>query len=120
MLIEVPTSEVIDRAGILQIKLERLDLGDDDFRKMTVELEDLLGLIDYTVVGRHSNMYQRLKQVNEFLWDAVAEQREMGESEDWQAFGEASVKVVRLNDSRFELKRAIDEITKSPMREFKE
>lgn len=124
MLIEVPNGEVVDRATILQIKLERLNLGVNDSMEMSLELDELLEGAEQFGISEKSNMYRRLKQINEYLWDAVAEQKELMEMDpncvSNDSFEDVSRKVVRLNNSRFEVKRAIDQMTNSDMLEFKE
>jgi len=121
MKIEVSNSEVVDRATILQIKIERLKINRADRDCMESELEELIKIIERVGIGEDSDMFKRLKQVNEFLWNAVAEQKEWASyGVNCDAFGEASMKVVQLNQNRYELKCTIDEITKSELWEFKE
>jgi len=122
MQIEVSNGEVVDRAVILEIKLEKLFLDHHDRSRITGELEELWEVLKEIGITKDSDSYMDLKQINEFLWDAVKEQKESSKTSvlHHHMFRNASLRVVRLNQDRFEIKCNINMTTQSQLHELKE
>jgi len=124
MKIEVSNGEAVDRATILEIKLERLELAECDRESILTEWNKILDNLRPLGITPTYCGYKELRLVNRLLWDAVAEQDEMMQHEcpgSWyEGFYEVATKVVKLNRSRYRMKCSVDEITKSSRREFKE
>jgi hypothetical protein len=122
MMIEVSNGEVVDRASVLTIKGERLKLGPSEKAAIERELDVLVSSMRIFGVGTSDSVFLRLLGVNAAIWDAVDRQQEILKYGDYSApgFAEASAQVVRLNMQRYKLKKSVDEMTESAVREFKQ
>ena len=120
MKIEVSNGEIVDRATILEIKSERL--REPESNAMSDERDSLLRMMRQFDMSPADPSYGKLLEINKAIWEAVGEQQKIlkyGSHED-QEFAVLSARVVRLNMQRYEIKKAIDELTGSAMREFKQ
>lgn len=116
MKVTVPISigELIDKITILEIKAF---LTDNEY--VQKELEDL-NLIKSTLTQYILEDEVNLKKVNEKLWkveDKIRQKEKLQEFDD--EFIELARSVYKLNDERAEIKKKINEITNSDIREVK-
>lgn len=116
MKVTVPISigELIDKITILEIKAF---LTDNEY--VQKELEDL-NLIKSTLTQCILEDEVELKKVNEKLWkveDKIRQKEKLQEFDD--EFIELARSVYKLNDERAEIKKKINEITNSDIREVK-
>jgi hypothetical protein len=119
--VKISSGELLDKITILVIKLEKMsdpaklsnvrkeyDLLMDVYRNEIVESHDLIVLRD------------RLKQLNERIWDTEDEIRDFERRKD---FGERFVELARsaylTNDRRSSTKREINDLLKSTLVEEK-
>ena len=122
-LIHVPVSpgELLDKITILQIKSERIEQT-EKLANVRVELETL-----QAVVAEHIDdseqlqaLIQKLKAVNESLWDIEDDIRDCERDKD---FGERFVRLARAvyhtNDQRAALKYDINQLLGSTLVEEK-
>lgn len=121
-MISVPISlgELFDRISILEIKCERLARPEQRYNA-TRELELLRAQMREHGVGRGIQpLYAELRRVNETLWDIEDAIRDC---ERRQAFGPEFVQLAREvylnNDRRAAIKRHINELSGSELREEK-
>lgn len=121
IMVPIPPGELVDKITILEIKSERigdrqkllnvrreLDLLQKTWRESTLAVADVL---DQT---------QRLKSVNERLWDIEDRIRLKESSGAFDAeFIELARSVYRVNDERARVKREINELLGSTLIEEK-
>jgi hypothetical protein len=121
IMVPIPPGELVDKITILEIKAERIA----DRQKVTnVRLE--LDLLQRTL--RESDLAeadvadqtQRLKSINERLWD-IEDRIRLKESSDSfdQEFIELARSVYLINDERARVKREINELLGSTLIEEK-
>jgi hypothetical protein len=124
MKIEVAHGEIIDKHTILVIKSERI-LEKEKLAHVQAELEALSQGVKYvySCVKNPSilhNLVEKLKKVNEQLWEVEDELRILESNED---FGEVFIHKARsvyfLNDERAALKKKINVETGSDIVEAK-
>lgn len=118
--IDVSAGELLDRISILEIKLRRLPKSSHGALK--AELARARAIRDKHVARcpRLRELANALRSVNRQLW-RVEEQLRVHERE--QQFGVEFVRLARsvylLNDRRAALKRAVDALVGSEIREYK-
>ena len=120
-LAPVSIGELIDKIVILEIKAARMT---DPGQLVEVSKElDLLNQIDYGVAEHRleiNRLKEDLRQVNETLWDIENRIREREQALD---FGPEFVRLARAvyksNDQRAALKRRINEVAGSALRDMK-
>lgn len=122
--VQVPVSigELVDKITILQIKAERI--GDAGKRaNVQVELDGLLQIWS-GIEARHpevAEIRQRLRQVNEVMWDVQDALRAKEAAQDFGAeFIELARAVGRTNGERVGLKNDINRLAGSIFVEEKE
>jgi uncharacterized protein DUF6165 len=121
ILIEVSPGELIDRLTILEIKLDRID---DAQKRRNVEIEHAALRAAYEAHVPASTtlaaLVDGLREVNLRLWTIEDDIRDC---ESRQEFGQAFVALARSvylsNDRRSELKREINALLGSRLREEK-
>lgn len=119
MKIEVSIGEFIDKITILEIKSERIK----DIIKLNHihnELEILNNSLKESGIVVPTDMYQRLKKINEDLWDAedILRKKEKIELYDEEFIKYAVLDSV-LNDNRFLVKNEINNYCNSNIKEQK-
>ena len=119
--IRVSAGELIDRISILELKAARIP-GDERQRNIRKELAALLeNLTQFRLNDiEYSPLFEGLRRVNCELWEIEDSLREC---ERRQEFGPQFVELARLvylkNDKRAELKRRINELSGSDIKEEK-
>jgi Flp pilus assembly protein TadD len=119
--IEVSPGELIDRITILEIKAERLTRA-ESLAVVRSELAALRAARDRLIPPSPAldELARDLRAVNEGLWDVEDELRVLEKNADFgPAFVERARSVYRLNDRRAALKRRVNELLGSGLREEK-
>lgn len=114
ILVPISCGELLDKISILEIKAF---LTDNEYvHKELQELNQCKLLI-------HENLLEyevQLKKVNEKLWKIEDKIRQLGEKNKFdEEFIETAKMVYILNDVRSDIKKKINEVTKSPYKEIK-
>lgn len=114
-IIKLPVSlgEALDKLTILDIKTEKIS----DVRCVDIKYEyDLLNgrLNDY--VTKHWFYYKTLRTINESIWD---KQDEFRMSTDQNRQNELCQVIIKENDNRFRIKRKINNVCNSILKEQK-
>lgn len=118
MKIEVSNGELLDKLSILEIKLERIPdpLKQEYIRKEFQILKEASG----SILPKVKPQYTDLLRVNMRLWDIEDRIRAFESTSQFDAeFVETARSVYHLNDERARIKREINEITGSELREEK-
>ena len=119
----VSVGELFDKISILQIKLKYFH-GEAIISSITNEMKLLLDQKN-NLTCLHSesllnDLYNKLVEVNLAIWDNEEDKRALDRK---QSFGKEFIEVnklsYKLNDQRAILKRKINEISESEIREFK-
>lgn len=110
--IDAAPGELIDKITILQIKAERID---DAMKRanVTYELATLTNALNMAIEtsAQISDLSNRLKEVNERLWETEDAIRDCERRQDFgPVFIDLARSVYRLNDVRSEIKRSINTI----------
>ena len=123
ILVEISVGELFDKITILKIKLKKFN----DIEKLKNIKTELEVLVDQSnkinLVNKESlnNNVQKLQAINEELWDIENIKREYEANKD---FGESFIKVSRdvhfKNDIRASIKKEINLLSDSKIREEKE
>jgi len=113
--IELPVSigEALDKLTILDIKMKKIT----DQRKSDVEKEFLLlhsQLDEYK--NKYIFFYDILMNINEEIWDM---QDLFRETKDKQEKNKLCIKIIKENDNRFRVKKKINNLTNSELKEQK-
>jgi Family of unknown function (DUF6165) len=120
--VEVSPGELIDKITILEIKSERIRQP-DKLRNVQLELDLLTTTRNRCLYAsdRLTDLTARLKAVNETLWvteDAIRECERQDEFGDH--FVELARRVYKTNDQRAQVKREINDLFQSRLREEKQ
>ena len=117
--VEVSVGELIDKITILQIKQDNIT-DENKLKHIQVELDILTNTVREEGIEIPQDMIDKLRQINQELWDAEDVIRDCENKED---FGEDFVKCARLdailNDKRFLAKNDINNFTNSLVKEQK-
>lgn len=116
MKIQIPVSvgELIDKITILEIK--SLFTNDDYVTKELNELRQIKDIITSCIIKQT----ERLKDINQKLWKIEDKIRKLEKEQRFDSeFIELARSVYILNDERAEVKKEINEITNSTIREVK-
>jgi tetratricopeptide (TPR) repeat protein len=121
VLAPVSIGELIDKIVILEIKAARMT---DPYKLIEVSKElDLLRQIDYGAIEYEheiKTLKEQLRHVNETLWDIEDRLREREHGRDFGPdFIELARAVYKTNDRRAALKRRMNEISGSALKEIK-
>jgi hypothetical protein len=118
MKIEVSNGEIVDKLTIIEIKLANIK----EEKKIT-NLKAEYVVLDEAVEGiisKEHPLYKELYDINSMLWAIEDRIRELEKAKD---FGPEFIEVARsvyfTNDLRSEVKRKINELTKSALIEEK-
>ena len=122
MMIPVSPGELIDKLTILQIKKEKLT-DDNQLLNVTFEFVHLEKEWLRVTGSKHTEyqLYERLKQVNEELWDAEEEVRRLANENNYHHydFTHSAKLIVEMNDLRSRIKREINDLFGSAIVEEK-
>ena len=121
LVLPVSFGEAADKISILEIKRERIG---DPVKRAGVELELGMALASFTEQMRarpgFAQLFAELKAINIRLWEIEDAVRACERRQD---FGPQFVRLARsvylTNDERFRVKREIDALFDSPIREEK-
>lgn len=120
MKVEVSIGELVDKVTILSIKLEKIK-NETKLKNVKKEYDVLLNAMSKTSISVNSDEYKQLKKVNQNLWEIEDKIRI---KEHRKEFDNEFIKLARSvyfeNDKRSEIKKKINEITGSYLREEKE
>lgn len=121
ILVEISAGELLDKISILEIKAERManPAKRANVLQELAMLRDVRGrmLPDIEPLARLASL---LRQVNEQLWEVEDALRAHEAQGDFgERFVELARSVYRLNDQRADLKRQINDLTGSRLREEK-
>ena len=119
----ISVGELFDKISILQIKLKYFH-GEAIISSITNEMNLLLdqknNLTCLHSESLLSDLYNQLVEVNLAIWDNEEDKRALDKK---QSFGKEFIEVnklsYKLNDQRAILKKKINEISESEIREFK-
>jgi len=118
MQIEVSNGELVDRYTILIIKKKKVNPFSMKFFNINQDLSNIKNMVDSLSLKEET--IEELMNVNRELWDVEDKLRLM---ENDKKFDEEFISLARsvytLNDKRYAIKRHIDEVTKSTVREEK-
>lgn len=119
MKIEVSIGEVIDKITILKIKNERIT-NQEKLIHIKKELDILESTLNESGINVPAEMINRLKDINEQLWDAEDILREKEKIELYDdEFIKCAVADSVLNDKRFLVKNEINNFCNSNIKEQK-
>lgn len=120
-MIRVSAGELVDRISILELKAARIP-GEERQRNIRTEL----ALLQENLVGAGLNggeytlLFDALRRVNGELWDIENRLREFEQRQEFgNQFIELARSVYQKNDHRAELKRRINELSGSDLKEEK-
>jgi len=118
MKIEVSNGELIDKLSILEIKAEKISSPDklrNIHKELTVVQQSASGILPLC-----KSQYNRLKEINEKLWEIEDRIRDMERSENFDnEFIQTAREVYHNNDTRAAIKKEINQITGSDLSEEK-
>jgi hypothetical protein len=118
MKIEVSNGELVDKLTILEIKLTRIK---DSKKLENVRKEHaILKKTVLQIIDRENELYQKLLETNQKLWDIEDKIRELERRNDFgQEFIETARSVYIHNDFRAKIKKEINIKTNSGLFEEK-
>lgn len=122
-LIYVPISvgELFDKISVLLVKKSKIN--DEEKVKHIIHEYNLLRPLCEELITNNSKLKNKLSEItsiNSNLWDILEKQRVMEKDEKLgKEFIDISISVYVENDKRFQIKREINEITKSEVKEEK-
>ena len=128
MTIEISNGELIDKLTILEIKLEKVSENKQFHKKKTTNILNEWKILNEKVnllFSIHSSQelfkaQNDLQEINKQLWwveDNIRENEKLGIFD--KEFIELARSVYKLNDKRFDLKKKINKLTQSELREEK-
>jgi hypothetical protein len=119
MNIEISVGEVIDKITILEIKESRIK-DENKLKHVKHELEILRNTLSESGIDVPQDMVNRLRKINEDLWDAEDILREKEKIELYDdEFVKCAVLDSVLNDNRFLVKNEINNHCDSNIKEQK-
>lgn len=118
MKIEVSNGEVVDKLTIVEIKL--LNIKDEQKLANLKKEFEVLDKAVRNILSKTHPLYNELLEINKKLWDIEDKIRECERKKDFgQKFIELARSVYFTNDKRSEVKRRINEVTNSDLKEEK-
>lgn len=118
MKIEVSDGEVVDKLTIVEIKL--LNIKDEQKLANLKKEFEVLDKAIRNILSKTHPLYNELLEINKKLWDIEDKIRECERKKDFgQKFIELARSVYFTNDKRSEVKRRINEVTNSDLKEEK-
>jgi tetratricopeptide (TPR) repeat protein len=121
LLVEVSAGELLDKITILQIKKDRLKKP-EQLRSVQAELAVLTAAWERAVrrTAELEQLTAELRAVNEALWEVEDALRDCERAQDFgEHFVELARRVYRTNDRRSALKRQVNDLLGSRLREEK-
>jgi hypothetical protein len=122
MKIEVSNGEILDKLSILAIKLERIS-DEEKIKNIQIEYEILSETYRQLIFEFGENLielYDKLKEINQKLWDIENSIRECEEANDFSNhFITLARNIYITNDRRSIIKKQINIRTKSKIIEEK-
>lgn len=118
MKIEVSNGEIVDKLTIIEIKLENIK-NEQKLANLRAEYQVLDNAVKAILAKTHP-LYLELLEINKKLWVIEDRIRELEKAKDFGAeFIEVARSVYFTNDRRSDVKRKINEETKSGLIEEK-
>jgi len=118
MKIEVSNGEIVDKLTIIEIKLENIK-NEQKLANLRAEYQVLNDAVNSILAKTHP-LYLELLEINRKLWVIEDRIRELEKAKDFGAeFIEVARSVYFTNDRRSDVKRKINEETKSGLIEEK-
>lgn len=122
--INVSQGEIVDKFTILEIKLQKIDHVKNREKILNVkhEYEQLIPKMDYLykINDNIHTYYDKLLEVNERLWEIEELLRNHEKNQIFdQMFIDLAREVYKKNDERSRLKKEINELTQSDIKEEK-
>jgi hypothetical protein len=118
MKIEVSNGEIVDKLTIIEIKLENIK-NEQKLANLRIEYQVLNDAVNSILAKTHP-LYLELLEINRKLWVIEDRIRELEKAKDFGAeFIEVARSVYFTNDRRSDVKRKINEETKSGLIEEK-
>jgi hypothetical protein len=118
MKIEVSNGEIVDKLTIIEIKLENIK-NEEKLKNLRVEHQVLNDAVK-SILEKTNPLYLELLEINRKLWVIEDRIRELEKAKDFGAeFVEVARSVYFTNDRRSDVKRKINEETKSGLIEEK-
>jgi hypothetical protein len=114
--VNISIGELLDKISVLQIKKERIS-DEKKLHEINKELEVLTKICKENL-NSYEEFLERLKKVNEVIWDMGDEIRKKAKAKEFdKEYLEVSINIHFTNDERFKIK---DEINKHFGSEIKE
>lgn len=118
--VSVPVSigELLDKISILEIKNKKIS-DPNRLKNIEKEKDALIGICKENNIAL-GDQFNRLTQINEELWDILQFQRDKEKKKEFDdEFVRLSSLVYHKNDQRFEIKKEINELYDSDIKEEK-
>lgn len=118
MLIEVSNGEIVDKYTILKIKLQNCGIGTEKYFNIHSEYT----LLHDSIIKLNipEEIISELYQTNKKLWDIEDSIRLLESKKQFDnSFIELARSVYMTNDKRFNIKKKINELSKSGIKEEK-
>ena len=119
ILVPVSLGEIADKMSILEVKSRKI-VDQDALENVLAEKEALTQVCsDHSIdFGKYLD---ELVSINEKLWDILQQQRDMEiEKRFGDEFADISMRVYKMNDQRFSIKKRINEKFGSSLKEEKQ
>lgn len=118
MKIEVSNGEIVDKLTIIELKLKYIQ---DEVKRKNLKTEyDVLDKAVAQIIEKNHDLYQELLGINQELWDIEDTIRDLERKKDFgKKFIETARAVYFTNDRRSEVKKKINQLTGSNLREEK-
>lgn len=120
LFIPVSAGELIDKITILEIKEERI-FDAEKLSNIRHELESLRSVMRTSLPSSKEllKLHQELKRVNISIWESEDDVRTITPDTEKETYLRATYNSHKMNEERFKLKRAINELCKSFIQEQK-
>jgi len=107
--IEISTGELVDKITILELKLKNIKNDEEKIKNVKHEFEILTESLKQTNISQESELYRKLYDVNQKLWNIEDEIRIKEKNKEFdENFIELARSVYFTNDVRARIKREID------------
>ena len=121
ILAEISLGELADKLTILEIKLKKIE-DKESINIINKEYQSLNNIdLEGIDIKKYKALFDKLKSVNEKLWDIENEKRLLEKNSDFEdKFIEVSRNVHFMNDKRAKIKKEINRTFGSNIEEVKE
>jgi hypothetical protein len=117
-MIEVSNGEIIDKYTILKIKLKNSEIGTE--RHFNIHAEYMLLYSSVNKLNIPESLIDELYGINKKLWDIEDSIRVLENKKQFdQSFIDLARSVYITNDKRFQIKKQINQISNSDLKEEK-